>query len=96
MMKHTLIALGLLAALASPASAACYADYKAKRGNPLKLHYGVVELPDTACGSVDAAAAQIASRIGRDGWVLLNVISIFENSGLEQRKDNAGDYFLRY
>jgi len=96
MMKHTLIALGLLVALASPASAACYADYKAKRGNPLKLHYGVVELPDTACGSVDAAAAQIASRIGRDGWVLLNVISIFENSGLEQRKDNAGDYFLRY
>ncbi len=96
MMKHALLSLGLMAALALPAEAGCYADYKAKRDNPLKLHYGVIELPDTACGSKQAAARQIAGRIGRDGWTLLNVLGIFDANGLNQRKDSAGAYFLRF
>ena len=96
MMKHILLSLGLIAALAVPAQAECYADYKAKRDNPLKLHYGVIELPDNACGSRQAAAAQIGTRIGRDGWTLLNVLGIFDANGLDQRKESAGAYFLRY
>ena len=96
MMTRTLLTLGLLAAMAAPAQAGCYADYKAKQDNPLKLHYGVIELPDTACASRQAAGAQIQGRIGRDGWTLLNVLGIFDASGLNQRKPSAGAYFLRY
>ncbi|WP_300515352.1 hypothetical protein [Aliiroseovarius sp.] len=95
-MKHALLSLGLMAAMALPAQAGCFADYKAKRDNPLKLHYGVIELPETACGSKRAAAQQIAGRISRDGWTLLNVLGIFDASGLNQRKDSAGAYFLRF
>ncbi len=90
--------IGALAAsvlLAIPASAACYADYKAKRDDPLQLHYGVVELPDQAC-SAGAARGEIARRIARDGWELLNVLSVFDDTGLEARRDSAAEYFLRY
>ncbi len=96
MMTRTFLSLGLLATMALPAQAGCYADYKAKQDNPLKLHYGVIELPDTACGSTQAAQAQITARIGPDGWTLLTVLGIFDASGLEQRKASAGAYFLRY
>ncbi|MFV2054282.1 hypothetical protein [Aliiroseovarius sp. YM-037] len=92
-MKTLIFSLALLAA--SPAWANCYADYKAKQDNPLRLHYGVVELPDNACDR-DAAAAAIAARIGGDGWRLLNVVSIFDASGLPSREASAGEYYLRY
>ncbi len=93
MMKKLILTLALLAA--SPASASCYADYKAKQDNPLRLHYGVIELPDTAC-TEQAAKAQIKQRISADGWKLLHVLSIFEADGLGERKNSAGKYFLRY
>lgn len=80
---------------AAPAAAACYADYKAKRDAPLQLHYGVIELPDAAC-TPGPAATEIARRIGRDGWTLLNVVSIFDAGGLDRRRGDAGTYFLRY
>lgn len=87
-------ALGLV--LAGPASAACFADYKAKRDNPLKLHYGVIELADTACQSKEAAAKDIARRLAASGWTLLNVLTIFDESGLEERKHSAGNFYLRF
>ena len=93
MMKKLILTLALLAA--TPAGASCYADYKAKQDNPLRLHYGVIELPDSAC-SRGAAQNQIAQRISADGWQLLNILSIFQADGLEERKDSAGQYFLRY
>ncbi len=93
MMKKLILTLALMAA--SPAGASCYADYKAKQDNPLRLHYGVIELPDTACTKQNANG-QIAQRIGVDGWQLLNILSIFAADGLEERKDSAGKYFLRY
>lgn len=97
MMKHArlipMLALALLAA--APARADCYADYKAKQDNPLRLHYGVARLPDTAC-TPQAASRQLAPRLAREGWTLLNILSIFGPEGLEQRKDSAGPYFLRY
>lgn len=92
----TLTLIALLALVASPASAACYADYKAKQDNPLRLHYGVAELPDAACGSAGAAAAALAPRLAQNGWTLLNILSIFGPEGLEQRKDSAGSNYLRY
>ena len=78
------------------ASAACYADYKAKKDDPLKLHYGVIVLPDQACQSRQAAAQAVASRLADDGWTLLNIVGVFDASGLEERKSSAGKFFLRY
>ena len=80
--------------VSGPAAAACFADYKAKQDNPLRLHYGVVELRG-ACDA-NAAAREIASRISRDGWQLLNVVSVFDEAGLDQRRQSAGQYYLRY
>lgn len=98
MKNRILFPLGLALALvaAVPANAECYADYKAKQNEPLRLHYGVIELPDNACADRSAAARAIAPRIARDGWQLLNVMSIFGEGGLSERKESAGNYFLRY
>jgi len=94
----TRVALAFVLALATavPAGAACYADYKAKRDNPLRLHYGVVELPDTACGSRGAAEEALRPRLARSGWELLNVVGIFGPEGLDERRESAGEFFLRF
>ena len=76
-------ALALTAVAALPAQAECYADYKAKQDDPLRLHYGVAE-------------AELAHRLEASGWVLLNVLSVFGPEGLEERKASAADYFLRF
>ena len=100
MLNRILLPLGLAAALLAaapaPAAADCYADYKAKQESPLRLHYGVIELPDSACSDRTAAAREIDRRIARDGWQLLNVMSIFGADGLEERKASAGQFFLKY
>jgi len=89
--------LALLAAMAFalPASAACYADYKASKDDPLRLHYGVMEVPDSECDP-GAAEGAMRSRLQSDGWKLLNVMSVFGPEGLDERKASAGEYFLRY
>jgi hypothetical protein len=84
---------GLL--MAGAAQAECYADYKAKQDSPLRLHYGVIAVPDTACSKV-AAAGVIASTLAQNGWTLLNVVSIFGPEGLAERKASAGAYFLSF
>lgn len=93
-MKHTLI-LPLLLLTASPSWAACYADYKAKQDNPLRLHYGVSAIPDAKCSKQDAAEI-LRKRIAKDGWTLLNVVSVFDDSKLDKKKGDAGEFFLRY
>ncbi len=90
-----LVTAALLSLMAGQAAAACYADYRARTENPLRLHYGVIELPDSAC-SVAAAQPVIARRIAADGWQLLQVISVFDEGGLDARRSDAGAYFLRY
>jgi hypothetical protein len=95
-MKTLIATLALMLLTVAPVQAACYADYKAKQDNPLRLHYGVIELPDSACGSTSAAASEISRRIARDGWTLLNVMGIFGQDGLAGRRASAGPYYLRY
>lgn len=81
--------------LAGPAfAAACYADYKAKQDNPLRLHYGVMEVTGRCAPA--AAQSELAARLGRNGWTLLNVISVFGPDGLAERRGNAGAYYLRF
>ena len=94
-MTTRMLALAFLLA-ATSAQAECYADYKARRGDPMRLHYGVIRLPDAVCDDRAAARRRIAERIGRDGWQLLSVEGIFGESGLDQRRRSAGEFFLRY
>ena len=96
-MKHRLIPLAVAALISTalPAVAAgCYADYKAKQDDPLRLHYGVAQIAG-AC-TADNAQAELADRLAAQGWTLLNVVSVFGDEGLEQRKDSAGTNYLRF
>jgi len=81
--------------ISSVADAACYASYKAKRGDPLKLHYGVMQLPDQQC-TTKAATEVLALRLLPHGWVLLNLLSVSLNIPTPTQKENAGENFLRY
>lgn len=80
---------------ATPSLAECYADYRAKKDEPLRLHYGVIRIPDDLC-SPEGAAQYIAERISSEGWILLAVDSLFGSEGLRQRSEDAGQYYLRY
>lgn len=96
-MKHIrlILSAALLTAFTSPVFAAdCYADYKAKQDNPLRLHYGVAQIHGQC--SKASARAQLTQRLGAKGWTLLNVVSVFGPDGLAQRKDSAGSNFLRF
>ncbi|MBT8414317.1 MAG: hypothetical protein KJO30_08305 [Boseongicola sp.] len=98
-MKNSVISLlsGCLVAMsASGASAACYADYKAKKENPLRLHYGVVEVTAQPCQMSREVARAVAQRVAAGGWELLQVESVFDETGLEAKKRDAGEYYLRF
>ncbi|WP_298841325.1 hypothetical protein [uncultured Roseobacter sp.] len=74
-------------------AADCYADYKAKQDNPLRLHYGVAEI--SQC-SKQAARAELSARLSAQGWTLLNIVSVFNADGLAERKQSAGPNYLRF
>ena len=94
-MLLSLVATVVLASMAPPVLAAeCFADYKAKQDNPLRLHYGVVQISG-AC-TKESAKSEIAARLSGSGWTVLNVVSVFGPEGLPERKDSAGPFYLRY
>ena len=97
-MKRMIYMLATLTALAiaGHAEAACFADYKAKRDNPLRLHYGVIELPDAVCGNTSRAAAEIKTRLSAGKWQLLNVLSVFVAGDMGDKEGRAGEFFLRF
>ncbi|WP_373355243.1 hypothetical protein [Pseudoroseicyclus sp. CXY001] len=92
-MKAAVLLFPLLL-LAAPAGAACYADYKAKQDDPLRLHYGVAEIRG-AC-TIGAAEGELRPRLAQGGWELLTILGLFDDSGLGERRDNAGRFYLRY
>ncbi|HPD91299.1 MAG TPA: hypothetical protein PLG62_02470 [Pararhodobacter sp.] len=94
--KTLSLALGALMAMALPAQAACYADYRAQQQSPVRFHYGIAQISDGACGSTGAAANELRARLARNGWTLVDVLSTFRDDGLASRRGNAGQYFLRY
>ena len=93
-MKIRSLLITYLCVIASGSSAACYADYKAKQDAPLRLHYGVAQISGEC--TTASAEAELPPRLAVDGWQLLTVLGTFEDAGLEERKETAGDYFLRY
>ena len=82
--------------LASPAQAECFADFKAKQDNPLRLAYGVSQVSDSVCGDTGAAGAELAGRLAAQGWTLLQILSTFGPEGLGERQSRAGEFFLRF
>ena len=86
------IAAALLPGLAL---ADCYVSYKAKRDDPLKLHFGVAAVADGQC-SKGAAATALKPRLAKDGWILLSIVEMIPQDKLDGAKKSAGDYFLRY
>ena len=95
-MKHMLSVIGFIILTATAAQGACYADYKAKQDGPLKLHYGVAKISDGACPSNSRVQATLKKRLAAGGWSLLSVQSTFDESQLDRRRGNAGQFFLRY
>ncbi|MEL7091763.1 MAG: hypothetical protein AAFN94_08520 [Pseudomonadota bacterium] len=93
-MKKLIYICVALALGAGAAQAQCYADYKAKKDDPLRLHYGVAQISG-ACDP-GSASAELSARLAQSGWVLLQVQSVFGPEGLDQRKDSAGSYYLRF
>lgn len=94
-MSRTILAVFFAMSLANAAHAECYADYKAKQDDPLRLHYGVAQVADSNCDK-QAAKRVLTKRLAQEGWTVLNVLSIFGPEGLEERKASAGEYFLRF
>ncbi len=89
----SLVIATLLSVGSSALAADCYADYKAKQDNPLRLHYGVMQVSSCKKGQ---AKQEVAQRLRGSGWTLLNVMSVFGPEGLDQRKANAGKFYLRF
>lgn len=94
-MSLRIVTLTCLSLLCAGQAQACYADYRAKMDHPLRLHYGVIDLPDTACSIADATPI-ITARLAASGWELLQIVSVFGSDGLAQRRSDAGSYFLRF
>lgn len=82
----------------SPLQAACYADYKARKYNPFRLHYGVLLLYDEDCAEEmkSVTKSRVYFRLEQAGWMLLDVMNVFDNTGLEKRKESAGKYYLKF
>ena len=95
-MKKALLIAAFTLSLASTAQAACYADYQAKTDNPLRLHYGVIELSDAACARRATAESEARTRLRAGGWTLLSILSTFGEDGLNARRADAGQNFLRF
>ena len=93
-MKHLISSTLALGLIAGAAQADCYADYKAKQDDPLRLHYGVAQI-DGDC-NVATATTQISDALAADGWQLLNVLGVFDDAGLDERRESAGQFYLRY
>ena len=92
-MKWIIITLAIF--LTQSAQAACYADYKAKQENPLKLHYGIMKFDSVEC-TASIVQEKVALRLLPHGWTLLNLLTVSRELPTTQRKENAGENFLRY
>ena len=78
-MKQALIIFATALALsATAASAACVAEYKAKRDNPLRLDYGTVTVQSSTC-TASAVRAAVQAQLASRGWTLLSILSVRES-----------------
>ena len=89
-----LLGLVFMSTVAEVSAADCLFAYKAKRDNPLQLHYGVIAIQGEC--SASAAKQEASARLAANGWSLLVLLERVDSRKLNQYKETAGDYFLRY
>ena len=94
-LKLPILSLALITALAVPAQAACYAEYRASRQNPVQLAYGVAEIRGGAC-TAQSAAQYLQSRLAQSGWTLQNVLSTVSNNSAPANSGYTGGHYLSY
>ncbi|MCB1387756.1 MAG: hypothetical protein KDK12_01150 [Rhodobacteraceae bacterium] len=94
-LKKPILAFAALVALAAPAHAACYAEYRASRQNPVQLAYGVAQIPGGSC-SAQAASQYLQSRLSRSGWTLQNVLSTVTSNSAPANSGYTGGHYLAY
>ncbi len=78
-MKKTVIFLLAILALslgAQAVQAACYAEYKAKRDNPLELFYDVAKVGGDC--TIASATQKLNKQLAKQGLTLLKVLSVKE------------------
>ena len=73
----SLLAAASLLAGTAMAQAACTAEYKAKRDNPLELFYDTAQISGPC--TVANATAQLHELLGAQGLTLLKVLSVAES-----------------
>lgn len=94
-LKTTLLALGAVLVLALPAQAACYAEYRAARQNPVQLAYGLAEIRGGACNA-QSAAQYLQARLAQSGWTLQNVLSTVQSNSAPANAGYTGGHYLSY
>ena len=67
----------ILMGTVTQAQAACMAEYKAKRDNPLELFYDVAKVPGPC--TTQNATAQLKAMLAAQGLTLLKVLSVTES-----------------
>lgn len=78
-MRHILSYLalaGVVGLTPASAAAACLAEFKAKRDNPLALFYDIAPIRG-AC-TQENAEAQLSAELAKQGQTLLKVLSVRE------------------
>ncbi len=90
-----ILALAATLAMALPASAACYAEYRASRQNPVQLAYGIAEIRGGACNA-QAAAQYLQARLAQSGWTLQNVLSTVTSNSAPANSGYTGGHYLSY
>lgn len=92
----------LPAAAQGQSEGACYAEYKARKGPPLELHYGIAALEGPACTRRGRAERELTDRLDQGGWQLLTLMKVFvvgediSARAFRKKEADAGPYFLRY
>ena len=87
----------LLILMAGTVSAqTCFVHYKAKQDDPLKLHYGVMNVTSDDCSALTDITATTAARLSPAGWTLLNVVKADTMTPSAEEISNAGDFYLRF
>lgn len=94
-LRLPILTFALVAALTVPAQAACYAEYRASRQNPVQLAYGVAEIRGGACNA-QAAARYLQNRLASSGWTLQNVLSTVTSDYAPANSGYTGGHYLNY
>ncbi|WP_127106179.1 hypothetical protein [Pararhodobacter zhoushanensis] len=94
-LKHLILAAGATLVMALPASAACYAEYRAQQQNPVQLAFGVAEIRGGSCDA-QSAATYLRSALARSGWTLSNIVSTVSSNSAPGNSGYTNGHYLRF